>query len=204
MSRGLLRLYQVSITVKREQRLSAELLSDEMHGSLVLYIVTEVHWWWKVLLARCVIWNSFHRFGHKINIIILYGTRIEESREWMWPAFQASRKHMLQIETRVYAINPHQGEWFYLQLLLHHVRGPQSFTKLKTVEGVLCISFFEACFRLGLEDDNQYPLAMQGRHYQKFISLLLLWLVSWACQTCTTIRLTSNGSGGCSQADTWL
>ena len=45
---------------------------------------------------------------------------------------------------------------------LHHVRGPQSYTQLKTVEGDLCSSFREACFRLGLlEDDNQYHLAMQ-------------------------------------------
>ena len=34
---------------------------------------------------------------------------------------------------RVYTINPHQGECFYLRLLLHHIRGPQSFAELKTV-----------------------------------------------------------------------
>ena len=63
---------------------------------------------------------------------------------------------------RVYTISPRQGECFYLRLLLHHVRGPQSFAHLKTVEGSLCSSFREACFRLGLlEDDNQYHLAMQ-------------------------------------------
>ena len=63
---------------------------------------------------------------------------------------------------RVYTINSCQGECFYLRLLLHHVRGPQSFVDLKTVEGDLCSSFREACFRLGLlEDDNQYHLAMQ-------------------------------------------
>ena len=63
---------------------------------------------------------------------------------------------------RVYTINPRQGECFYLRLLLHHIRGPQSFAELKTVEGDLCSSFREACFRLGLlEDDNQYYLAMQ-------------------------------------------
>ena len=63
---------------------------------------------------------------------------------------------------RVYTINPRQGECFYLRLLLHHVRGPLSFANLKTVEGVLSSSFREACFRLGLlEDDNQYHLAMQ-------------------------------------------
>ena len=63
---------------------------------------------------------------------------------------------------RVYTINPCQGECFYLWLLLHHIRGPQSFAELKTVEGDLCSSFREACFRLGLlEDDNQYHLAIQ-------------------------------------------
>ena len=63
---------------------------------------------------------------------------------------------------RVYTINPRQGECFYLWLLLHHIRGSQSFAELKTVEGDLCSSFREACFRLGLlEDDNQYHLAMQ-------------------------------------------
>ena len=63
---------------------------------------------------------------------------------------------------RVYTINPRQGECFYLRLLLHHIRGMQSFADLKTVEGDLCSSFREACFRLGLlEDDNQYHLTMQ-------------------------------------------
>ena len=63
---------------------------------------------------------------------------------------------------RVYIINPRQGECFYLRLLLHHIRGPQSFAELKTMEGDICSSFREACFRLGLlVDDNQYRLAMQ-------------------------------------------
>ena len=37
----------------------------------------------------------------------------------------------------VYTINPHQGECFYLRLLLHHIRGLQSFAQLKAVEGDL-------------------------------------------------------------------
>ena len=62
---------------------------------------------------------------------------------------------------RVYTVNPCQGECFYLRLLLHHIRGPQSFAHLRTVEGNLYSSFREACLRLGLfEDDNQYHLAM--------------------------------------------
>ena len=63
---------------------------------------------------------------------------------------------------RIYTINPRQGECFYLRLLLHHVKGPQSFPDLKTINGDLCSSFREACFKLGLlEDDSQYHLAME-------------------------------------------
>ena len=63
---------------------------------------------------------------------------------------------------RVYTIHPHQGECFYLRLLLHHIRGPQFFAELKTVEGDLWSSFRETSFRLGLlEDDNECHLAMQ-------------------------------------------
>ena len=82
--------------------------------------------------------------------------------------------HMLG---RVYAISPRQGECFYLCLLLHHVRGPQSFSELKTVNGELCSSFREACFKVGLlEDDSQYHLAMEeasvGTHLQVFVHCL--------------------------------
>ena len=60
---------------------------------------------------------------------------------------------------RVYTISPRQGECFYLRLLLHNVRGPQSFAGLKIVDDGF---FHEACLKLGLlEDDNQYHLAME-------------------------------------------
>ena len=63
---------------------------------------------------------------------------------------------------RVYTISPRQGECFYLRLLLHNVKGPQSFADLRTVDGDLCSSFREACLKLDLlEDDNQYHLAME-------------------------------------------
>ena len=63
---------------------------------------------------------------------------------------------------RVYTVNPCQGECFYLRLLLHTNKRPQSFAHLRTVEGNLYSSFREACLRLGLlEDKNQYQPAMQ-------------------------------------------
>ena len=83
--------------------------------------------------------------------------------------FPGVKEHVLG---RVYTISPCQGECFYLWLLLHHVRGPQSFSDLRTVNVDLCRSFHEACFKLGLlEVDNQYHLAMleaSGRELSEY------------------------------------
>ncbi|XP_074314231.1 uncharacterized protein LOC141649439 [Silene latifolia] len=42
---------------------------------------------------------------------------------------------------RVAHASPGEGERYYLRFLLAHVRGPQSFEDLKTVNGVCCVSF---------------------------------------------------------------
>lgn len=48
-------------------------------------------------------------------------------------------------------------ECFCLRILLHKIRGPTSFNFLKTVNGIICESFQEACLQLGfLENDQQW------------------------------------------------
>lgn len=60
---------------------------------------------------------------------------------------------------RVYTVHPCNDECFYLRLLLVNVRGPTSFQSLRTVNGVLCTTYREACQLLGLlEDDNHWDL----------------------------------------------
>lgn len=63
---------------------------------------------------------------------------------------------------RVYTISPRQGECFFLRLLLHNVTGPRSFDELKTVNGLICSTFREACMLLGLlENDHVWHLTLQ-------------------------------------------
>ncbi|CAG9772259.1 unnamed protein product [Ceutorhynchus assimilis] len=58
---------------------------------------------------------------------------------------------------RVYTIHPNNIECFYLRLLLHHMRGPTSYSYLKTVDNILHHTFQSACKALGLlEDDKQW------------------------------------------------
>ena len=58
---------------------------------------------------------------------------------------------------RMYTLHPNQGDVYYLRLLLLHIRGPTSFTAIRTVGGHVCESFKDACARMNLlEDDAEW------------------------------------------------
>ena len=56
---------------------------------------------------------------------------------------------------RMYSVNPHQQECFFLRLLLTRLRGPTSFDSIKTVDGIKYESYRATCTALGmLESDS--------------------------------------------------
>lgn len=57
---------------------------------------------------------------------------------------------------RVYTVHPSNAECFYLRMLLHEVRGPTSFQTIKTIDGEVCETYREACFKLGLLENDQH------------------------------------------------
>lgn len=58
---------------------------------------------------------------------------------------------------RIYYVPPGAGECFYLRLLLATVKGPRSYTNIRTVDGIQYATFRDACYARGLlEDDNEY------------------------------------------------
>ena len=57
---------------------------------------------------------------------------------------------------RVYTIHPNNTECYHLRILLHEVRGPTSFSHLKTVNGVLHSTYQSACQALGLLEDDKH------------------------------------------------
>ena len=62
---------------------------------------------------------------------------------------------------RVYSVHPSHHECFFLRLLLHEIRGPTSFSFLRTIDGQTFDTYREACLALNLlEDDNQWNTAM--------------------------------------------
>ena len=59
-----------------------------------------------------------------------------------------------KVIVKIVATNPVEGERYYLQLLLNHVRGPTSFEDLKTNGGVIASTFHEAALLCGLLEAN--------------------------------------------------
>lgn len=63
---------------------------------------------------------------------------------------------------RMVFVHANAGERFYLRMLLNNVRGARSFQELRTVDGEICSTNKEACYRLGLlEDDSEWITALQ-------------------------------------------
>ncbi|CAJ2679392.1 unnamed protein product [Trifolium pratense] len=56
---------------------------------------------------------------------------------------------------RIYYAHPTSGERYYLRILLNILRGPKSYEHIKTVKGVIYDTFKEACYVLGLLDDDK-------------------------------------------------
>ncbi|XP_023315517.1 uncharacterized protein LOC111693855 [Trichogramma pretiosum] len=62
---------------------------------------------------------------------------------------------------RLYTVHPNNQECFYLRLLLINVRGPTSFQDLKTINGQVCETYRDACYKLQLlENDTHWDTAL--------------------------------------------
>lgn len=64
------------------------------------------------------------------------------------------QKNKLQISRLVY-VNPSEGDRYYLQVLLNHVRGATSYENLKTWCGITYETFRAAAKAMGFVDTNK-------------------------------------------------
>lgn len=57
---------------------------------------------------------------------------------------------------RIYTVHPNNAECYYLRMLLINVKGPTSFANLRTIDGVECQTYREACQKLHLLENDQH------------------------------------------------
>jgi hypothetical protein len=83
---------------------------------------------------------------------------------------------------RLIWVPPSTGELFYLRMLLTIVKGPSSYEDIKTVANIQYETFREACFAMGLlEDDRDYIETIKeanewgpGKYLRKLFIIMLL------------------------------
>ena len=83
---------------------------------------------------------------------------------------------------RVYSVHPNVGELYYLRVLLNNNRGARGFVDLRKVDGVTYPTFKEACFAMGLlDDDKEYIEAIKeasvwssAAYVRRFFAMLII------------------------------
>ncbi|XP_075650013.1 uncharacterized protein LOC142620542 [Castanea sativa] len=84
-------------------------------------------------------------------------TYAEFPTKWVWHSNdkQWQRRKSKYCIGRVYYTHPSSGERFYLRMFLNIVKGPRNFEELRTINDVTYPNYKEACYALGLLDDDK-------------------------------------------------
>ncbi|CAH1414732.1 unnamed protein product [Lactuca virosa] len=84
-------------------------------------------------------------------------TYVEFPTKFVWkPKLQTWKPREVGFSIgRIHSVSPKLGEAYFLRILLNKVKGPKSFEEIRTVNGEICSSFKDACYNLGLLDDEK-------------------------------------------------
>uniref|UniRef100_A0A2N9J2K3 ATP-dependent DNA helicase n=1 Tax=Fagus sylvatica TaxID=28930 RepID=A0A2N9J2K3_FAGSY len=122
--------------------------------------------------------------------IALFLESIEDfPTKWVWHnnVKQWQRRKSGNCIGRVYYAHPSSGEKFYLRMLLNIIKGPRNFKEIRTVNNVTYPTYKDACYALGLLDnDNEWHDCMieasnwaSGKQLrQLFVTILMFCEVS--------------------------
>ncbi|XP_022031084.1 uncharacterized protein LOC110932031 [Helianthus annuus] len=73
----------------------------------------------------------------------------------------------------IHYVSPALGEPYFLRILLNKVKGPRSFKEIRTVNGQLFLTFRDACYAMGLlDDDNKYVVAIKEASFEGHVGYL--------------------------------
>ncbi|KAL6137900.1 hypothetical protein ACLB2K_063189 [Fragaria x ananassa] len=102
----------------------------------------------------------------------------KNKKEWV------KRIQNWKVLERTYSVSPSESEKFYLRVLLNHVRGPESFLDLLTVNGALQPTFKQVAENRGLlENDNSIRMCLaEASAIRMSLALRRLFVAILVCQ----------------------
>ncbi|XP_031127554.1 uncharacterized protein LOC116029648 [Ipomoea triloba] len=134
----------------------------------------------RTMLTEFFAMNLSSDFARTLNLLY-----VEFPCHFVWCKSSKSWKPRKQLTVigRLVAVNPTEGERYYLRLLLMNVRAPTSFDCLRTVNGKITSSFREAAEKLGLlagdfvveESLNEAVLFQMPLSLRSFFATLLIF-----------------------------
>ncbi|KAL7608871.1 uncharacterized protein LOC111881522 [Lactuca sativa] len=81
---------------------------------------------------------------------------------------------------RIHSVSPKLGEAYFLRILLNKVKGPTSFDEIRMVNGQTHSSFRDACYALGLlDDDKEYIDAIKETSHSSMSKPEVVWENTW-------------------------
>lgn len=83
--------------------------------------------------------------------------------------WKTRERRMDKTVARLQFVYPSSKELFHLRLLLQHVRGPESWDDLLTVNGETYASFSQACVARNLVEDNEYIRVLLNEALQQTV-----------------------------------
>ena len=161
---------RLSFHLEGEQRLmwrDGDLIEDVM----AKYTVAE---------TKFLMWMKFNA-EHEEAQQYLY---VEFVRHYVWEPKKKEWKKRTQKTNkigRIYHVPPACGAIYFLRIMLNHIRGAKCYADLRTVNGVLYDTYREACYALGLlDDDKEYIDGIEeaykwgsGRYLRQMFAMLL-------------------------------
>ncbi|XP_071727994.1 uncharacterized protein [Rutidosis leptorrhynchoides] len=94
-------------------------------------------------------------------------TYIEFPRHYVWNSSERmwTKQKIGRVIGRMHFVPPKSGECYYLRILLNKVRGPTCYEDIRTVNGIVYDTFKEACYAMGLlNDDKEYIASTREPH----------------------------------------
>lgn len=121
--------------------------------------------------------NKKDPFARNLNYVDFpkYYVWLRQKRQWC-------RRQQRGSIGRIHYVPPSLGECYYLRIILNKVKGPTCFADIRTVNGKVYSTYKEACYALGLlDDDKEYVDGIveasswaTGAYLRKFFAMLLL------------------------------
>ncbi|XP_037492749.1 uncharacterized protein LOC119369887 [Jatropha curcas] len=106
-------------------------------------------------VSRMMLTEYFRRCSTNAEARELFFREFFEHYVWNKQGKVWSKWKKRQVIGRVNTANPIERERSYLRLLVSHVKGPQSFDSILTVDDFPCQTFKDSATRRGLFESNQ-------------------------------------------------